>query len=85
VEENTEYQPVASNRPISDRLKDCLGPPALNWSSTSPQALVKNSFADRVFFCNSGTEANEAAIKLARKYHPDVNPGDKTAEVDLKK
>lgn len=30
--------------------------------------LVANSFADRVFFCNSGAEANEAAIKLARKY-----------------
>ncbi len=30
--------------------------------------LVNNSFADRVFFCNSGAEANEAAIKLARKY-----------------
>ncbi|XP_026388046.1 acetylornithine aminotransferase, mitochondrial-like [Papaver somniferum] len=37
--------------------------------------LVDGSFADRVFFCNSGTEANEAAIKFARKYqrfsHPD--------------
>lgn len=31
--------------------------------------LVKNSFADKVFFCNSGTEAIEATIKLARKYH----------------
>ncbi len=30
--------------------------------------LVEKSFADRVFFCNSGAEANEAAIKLARKY-----------------
>jgi len=30
--------------------------------------LVRRSFADRVFFCNSGSEANEAAIKLARKY-----------------
>ena len=30
--------------------------------------LVDNSFADRVFFCNSGAEANEAAIKIARKY-----------------
>ncbi|MFC1858039.1 aspartate aminotransferase family protein [Thermodesulfobacteriota bacterium] len=30
--------------------------------------LVQNSFADRVFFCNSGAEANEAAIKLVRKY-----------------
>ncbi|HXW69821.1 MAG TPA: acetylornithine transaminase [Dissulfurispiraceae bacterium] len=30
--------------------------------------LVNNSFADKVFFCNSGAEANEAAIKLARRY-----------------
>ncbi|MDI6864772.1 aspartate aminotransferase family protein [Thermodesulfovibrio yellowstonii] len=30
--------------------------------------LTKNSFADRVFFCNSGTEANEGALKLARIY-----------------
>jgi acetylornithine/N-succinyldiaminopimelate aminotransferase len=30
--------------------------------------LVGYSFADKVFFCNSGAEANEAAIKLARKY-----------------
>ncbi|MFH1762011.1 MAG: aminotransferase class III-fold pyridoxal phosphate-dependent enzyme, partial [bacterium] len=32
------------------------------------ELLVKHSFADRVFFCNSGTEAMEAAIKLSRKY-----------------
>ncbi|MFU8786786.1 MAG: aspartate aminotransferase family protein [Candidatus Izemoplasmataceae bacterium] len=30
--------------------------------------LVKNSFASKVFFANSGTEANEAALKLARKW-----------------
>ncbi len=30
--------------------------------------LVEKSFADKVFFCNSGTEANEAVIKFARKY-----------------
>ncbi len=40
---------------------------------TRPQAelaagLVERSFADRVFFSNSGAEANEAAIKLARRY-----------------
>jgi acetylornithine/N-succinyldiaminopimelate aminotransferase len=35
------------------------------------QWLVEHSFADRVFFCNSGAEANEAAIKLARKYFKD--------------
>lgn len=33
------------------------------------QRLVELSFADKAFFCNSGTEANEAAIKFARKYH----------------
>jgi predicted acetylornithine/succinylornithine family transaminase len=32
------------------------------------EALVEASFADRVYFCNSGTEANEAAIKFARKW-----------------
>jgi acetylornithine/succinyldiaminopimelate/putrescine aminotransferase len=47
---------------------------------TEPQAqlarlLVENSFADKVFFCNSGAEANEAAIKLARKYaHENMGP-----------
>lgn len=40
---------------------------------TEPQVLLQEkltqiSFADRVFFSNSGSEANEAAIKLARRY-----------------
>ncbi len=30
--------------------------------------LVTNSFADKAFFCNTGTEANEGAIKFARKW-----------------
>lgn len=34
--------------------------------------LTENSCADAVFFCNSGAEANEAAIKLARRYHQKV-------------
>ncbi len=34
--------------------------------------LVKHSFADKVFFCNSGTEAVEGAIKLARRYGREV-------------
>jgi acetylornithine/N-succinyldiaminopimelate aminotransferase len=32
------------------------------------EMLVAHSFAQKVFFCNSGTEANEGAIKLARRY-----------------
>jgi acetylornithine aminotransferase/acetylornithine/N-succinyldiaminopimelate aminotransferase len=44
-----------------------------NLYHTAPQTalaelLVNNSFADRIFLCNSGAEANEAAIKLARKH-----------------
>lgn len=39
--------------------------------------LVSNSFADRVFFGNSGAEANEAAIKLARKYFNDRGEADR--------
>ena len=46
---------------------------ASNLYYTEPQvklakALVDHSFAKKVFFCNSGAEANEAAIKLARRY-----------------
>lgn len=33
------------------------------------QALVENSFADKVFFANTGTEAIEASLKFARKFH----------------
>jgi acetylornithine/N-succinyldiaminopimelate aminotransferase len=36
------------------------------------ELLCKHSFADKAFFCNSGAEANEAAIKLARKYSRDT-------------
>jgi len=35
------------------------------------ELLVTHSFADKVFFCNSGAEANEAAIKLTRKFFKD--------------
>jgi len=46
---------------------------ASNLYYTEPQvklakALVDHSFAKKVFFCNSGAEANEAAIKLVRRY-----------------
>jgi predicted acetylornithine/succinylornithine family transaminase len=39
--------------------------------------LVENSFADKVFFCNSGAEAIEAAIKLARKCAKEQNGPDR--------
>lgn len=54
-----------------------------NLYNTVPQAelaamLVEKSFADRVFFCNSGAEANEGAIKFARKLAYDAGKADKT-------
>lgn len=36
--------------------------------SALSEMLISNSFADKVFFCNSGTEAVEGSIKLARKW-----------------
>ena len=43
---------------------------------TVAERLVAHSFGDRVFLCNSGAEANEGAIKLARKRsHDDHGPG----------
>ena len=43
---------------------------------TEPQTtlaakIIENSFAERVYFSNSGAEANEAALKLARRYYHD--------------
>ncbi len=46
--------------------------------------LTENSFADKVFFCNSGAEANEAAIKLVRKYAKKNYGNDKYKIVSLK-
>jgi acetylornithine aminotransferase/acetylornithine/N-succinyldiaminopimelate aminotransferase len=39
--------------------------------------LCEHSFADKVFFCNSGAEANEGAMKLARKYAKGKMEGDR--------
>jgi 4-aminobutyrate aminotransferase-like enzyme len=44
--------------------------------------LVDHTFAERVFFCNSGAEANEAALKLARRYAHD-GFGEQQASRDL--
>ena len=44
---------------------------------TLARRLVELTFAERVFFCNSGGEANEAALKLARRYAFDHHGEDK--------
>ena len=49
------------------------------------QELVTRSFADRVFFCNSGAEANEAALKLARRYQRTVRGEDRFEIIAMKR
>jgi acetylornithine/N-succinyldiaminopimelate aminotransferase len=44
-------------------------------------ALVRRGFPGRAFFCNSGTEANEAALKLARRYQ--VTTQGRSARVEI--
>lgn len=48
------------------------------------EALVKNSAADRVFFCSTGAEANEGAIKLAKKYQVEKGEHNRIEFVTLK-
>ncbi len=59
---------VAAIREQAGKLLHCSN---LYWIEPQielARLLVENSFGDKVFFCNSGAEANEGAIKLARKY-----------------
>ena len=61
-----------------------------NWFTNEPalrlaKRLIDATFAERAFFCNSGAEANEAALKLARRFAHDRHgedkiPGDHGAE-----
>lgn len=46
--------------------------------------LCDATFAERVFFCNSGTEANEAALKLARRYAIDHYSDSKTEIISFR-
>ena len=59
---------VAALKDQAEKLLHCSNyfhiPPQIELGET----LCRNSFADKAFFCNSGAEANEAAMKLVRKY-----------------
>ena len=61
---------------ICDQAQKLIHVSNLYW--TEPQVslakkLVENGSLDKVFYCNSGAEANEAALKLARKYGSKTN------------
>lgn len=52
----------------ADKMIHCSNLYYIETQAKLAEMLCKNSCMDKVFFCNSGAEANECAIKLARKY-----------------
>ena len=71
---------------VADAVREALEMGLVHTSNlfhTRPAAelaawLADRSFADRVFFCNSGAEANEGAIKFARRFARETGGGHKT-------
>ncbi len=75
-------------RAVCEQAKKLIHVSNLYW--TEPQVrlaglLCENSFAEKVFFCNSGAEAVEAALKLARRYAWKNYGPEKTQFVALEK
>jgi acetylornithine/N-succinyldiaminopimelate aminotransferase len=61
----------AITKAVTEQLNTLLHTSNLYYTSPAAElaeCLTKNGGLDKVFFCNSGAEANEAAIKLVRKY-----------------
>ena len=59
---------VAALKAQADKVWHCSNIYRISEQQRLAERLVARSFADTVFFCNSGAEAVECAIKLARKY-----------------
>ena len=71
---------VAALREQAGRLLHCSNFYHIPQQVELAEWLCEHSFAERVFFCNSGAEANEAALKLARK-HSNEKHGEDRFEV----
>jgi acetylornithine aminotransferase len=69
---------VAALREQAGRLLHCSNYFHIPQQIELAELLCRHSFGDRVFFCNSGVEANEAAIKLARKYSAEQHGANRT-------
>ncbi|WP_377889038.1 acetylornithine transaminase [Alkalihalobacillus sp. R86527] len=68
---NLGHQPLAVKQALTEQLDSlwhCSNLYNIPKQEELASLLTKNSCFDQAFFCNSGTEANEAAIKLARKW-----------------
>ncbi|TEB13219.1 acetylornithine transaminase [Pelotomaculum propionicicum] len=65
------HSPLAVVEAVSEQVKKMIHCSNLYYIENQvllAKLLVENSCMDKAFFCNSGAEANEAALKLARKY-----------------
>jgi acetylornithine aminotransferase/acetylornithine/N-succinyldiaminopimelate aminotransferase len=74
---NLGHAHPAVSRAICEQAKELLHVSNLFYIETQgelAELLCKNSFGEKVFFCNSGAEANEGAIKLARHYGVQIDP-----------
>ncbi len=72
---------------INDQCKKLIHTSNLYYSkpyTELAEKLIKNSIFNKVFFCNSGAEANEAALKLARKHGNSIKNNKKTEIIAMK-
>lgn len=75
---------VAGIKEQSEKVMHCSNLYHIEPQARLAKMLVENSCFDKAFFCNSGAEANEAAIKLARRYAQVVKGEDRFEIVSLK-
>ncbi|GIO21576.1 acetylornithine transaminase [Oceanobacillus sp. J11TS1] len=81
---NLGHVPENVHEKISQQLRDlwhCSNLYQIPQQEALAQKLTDLSCFDQVFFCNSGAEANEAAIKLAKKYAKDSGKPERTEVV----
>ncbi len=67
-----------------DTLWHCSNSYTIPSQTELAEGLVQHSLFDQAFFCNSGAEANEAALKIARKYAKDHGHPERTSVVSFK-
>ncbi len=63
---------VAALKDQAEKIWHCSNLFKINKQKIVAEKIAKNSFANSVFFCNSGAEATETSIKVARKFHHDL-------------
>ena len=78
---NLGYSNEAFTKALHEQVDALVHAPNYFWGPTTvelAELLTEHSFADQVFFCCTGAEANEGALKLARRYQFDQGYDNKT-------